>query len=181
MTEGLWLPPGPIRRAYEGENVPLVSPVGPGTASGLLAMGIAAAAGAVPARGAQFLRIDPTTGGLITSGGGGGGGGTPIAGLITLAIEASAAGPNVLIPAPGPGLRIRIYHVDYLTEATVSVRLLSGATNLTGLYAWLGQGAYAFDAPGAIAPWELGVAEAFIANLSLAVGIDGTVTYTVGA
>src|SRR3989304_141923 len=42
-------------------------------------------------------------------------------------IEASLNGNNTIIAAPGVGVRIRIYHFNFLTRAAVNVRLLSGA------------------------------------------------------
>lgn len=94
-------------------------------------------------------------------------------------IEAAAAGDNTIIAAPGAGKRILLYHYNFLTRAAVNARLLSGAASVSGLYNFGANSGFAFDAPGGIAPTPLGVNEAFVINLSAAVGIDGYVLYLV--
>lgn len=93
-------------------------------------------------------------------------------------IEASSAGNNTIIAAPGNGFRLVIWHFNFLTRGAVNIRLLSGATELSGLYNFGDDMGMAFDASGTGGPIPCGNNEAFIINLSGAVAIDGFVLYS---
>jgi len=98
--------------------------------------------------------------------------------LLRVKIEAAGVGDNTIIAAPGVGMRLRLFHFNFLTRAAVNVRLLSGGNDISGLYNFLGNSGFAFDSAGGLYPTILGENEAFIINLSGAVGIDGYVLYT---
>ena len=114
----------------------------------------------------------------------GGGGGTTSSSspeIITtgtiLALSCSTIGDNTIIAAPGAGLRLRIYHIDWITAGAVTVIMRSAATALSGSYVFPDIGGYAFD--GATSgPIRCGTNEAFIINLSAGVALGGMIIYT---
>ena len=98
--------------------------------------------------------------------------------LITTTIEDAASGDNTIIAAPGTGLRIAIVHFNFIARGDVNVRLLSDAVQKSGLYNVLANQGFSFDG-GIYAPLLMELNDAFIINLSAAVGIDGFVTHYV--
>jgi len=174
------LPGGPLTRTFEAGVIPAAA--APTTPSGSLPMGVfSAAPTALTERQASWFRLDASRQLMVA------GSFTPTPptpsslALLNAPIEASGAGDNILIAAPGAGLRIYVFQLVFLTRNAVNVRLRSAATNLTGLLSYLTQGQFAVDGPGDRPIYALGVSEALIANLSAAVGIDGSIAYTVAA
>lgn len=156
---------GPITRVFDGGLVP-TDP----TPAGHLAFGRTAGDVAYP------IEVDASGAVVVTT--------TPSVVTSTLeraVIEINTMGSNEIIAAPGAGQRIIIYSLNYLTRAAVDVRLLSGATPISGLYVYqlaTGNG-FAFD--GTIGGLPLDENEAFNIDLSAAVGVDGFVLYGVAS
>lgn len=156
-------PTGPISRVQDNEEVPAL-PV----AAGYLAFGRTAGGIARP------IEVD-NNGAVVTTGSL-----TPSSVLTELPLEIATMGDNTIIAAPGVGNRIIIYHINYLTRGAVNVRLLSGANDLSGLYTWQNAqgGGFAFDG-SSVGGLPLNENEAFVINLSAAVGIDGFILYSI--
>lgn len=154
-------PTGPISRVQDNEEVPAL-PV----AAGYLAFGRTAGGIARP------IEVD-NNGAVVTTV-------TPSSVLTELPLEIATMGDNTIIAAPGAGNRIIIYHINYLTRGAVNVRLLSGANDLSGLYTWQNAqgGGFAFDG-SSVGGLPLNENEAFVINLSAAVGIDGFILYSI--
>ena len=110
------------------------------------------------------------------------GGSTPTTTVecIPLPLSINTIGDNTVIAAPGAGNSLRIYHIDYVTGAAVSVIMRSGATALSGTYPFPDIASYAFDA-GNSGPIICGDNEAFIINLSAGVSLGGMILYTAAA
>lgn len=152
-------PTGPISRVLDGIAVP-TDPV----AAGHLAFGRTSGDIAHP------IEVDDAGAVVVTA---------TSSILDRAVIEINTAGSNEIIAAPGAGLRLVICSLNYLTRAAVDVRLLSGATAISGLYVYqlaTGNG-FAFD--GITGGIVLGVNEAFNISLSANVGVDGFVLYGV--
>lgn len=154
---------GPITRVFDGGEVP-TNPV----PAGFLAFGRDSSGEARP------IEVDANGAVVVT------GTVTPSNVLTELPLEISTSGDNTVIAAPGAGNRIIIYHINYLTRGAVNVRLLSGANDLSGLYTWQSAqgGGFAFDG-STVGGLPLNENEAFIINLSAAVGIDGFILYAI--
>lgn len=105
--------------------------------------------------------------------------GNRIRNVLDANIEAAANGDNTIIAAPGAGLRLRLLHFNFTARAAVNARLKSAATSRSGLYNLVAGGSVSFDAPGGIHTKDMATNEAFVINLSAAVGIDGFVLYFV--
>lgn len=155
-------PTGPISRVLDGIAVP-TDPV----AAGHLAFGRTSGDIAHP------IEVDDAGAVVVTAT-------SSVTSVLDRAvIEINTAGSNEIIAAPGAGLRLVIYSLNYLTRAAVDVRLLSGATAISGLYVYqlaTGNG-FAFD--GTTGGIVLGVNEAFNISLSANVGVDGFALYGV--
>lgn len=156
-------PTGPISRVQDNQSVPAL-PV----AAGYLAFGRTSGGIARP------IEVD-NNGAVVTTGSL-----TPSSVLTELPLEIATSGNNTIIAAPGVGNRIIIYHINYLTRGAVNVRLLSGTNDLSGLYTWQNAqgGGFAFDG-SSVGGLPLNENEAFVINLSTAVGIDGFILYSI--
>ena len=176
-----WAPDGQVFRGFELELVPpKAAPLVP---SGQLTMGVARADAVIAARTANFLPLDPLNGRLAVSSGAAPAPPGPAAGALQAVISAGLLGVNTVIPAPAAGNRIRLFHFNFLSRNAAPfmlVTLRSGATALSGAYRFAGVGGLSFDAPGGFFPLTLGLAEAFVLDLSVAVELDGFAIYTVG-
>lgn len=102
--------------------------------------------------------------------------GTRVSNIQTTTIEDASSGNNTIIAAPGAGLRTVILHFNFVCRAAVNVRLLSDAVQKSGLYNFAANQGLAFDG-GIVAPLLMEPNDAFIINLSAAVGIDGFVIH----
>jgi len=91
-------------------------------------------------------------------------------------IEVSASGDNQIIAAPGVGARIQIVHLSFIVRDIVNVRLLSDAVQLSGLWNFEAGMGYTFDASDGFTLF-CQENDAFIINLSAAIGIDGLVCF----
>ncbi len=96
-------------------------------------------------------------------------------------ISFNAAGDNTIIAAPGAGLRIRVYGLEFGPIAGASdLTKKSAATALTGAQNFPANGGEILDRGNF--PWyTCGLNEAFIINSSAAVNVGGRVWYTVAA
>lgn len=177
MSNGLWLPSGPITRAFELELIE--AKIAGRVPSGLLSMAVARADAPLAARTAQFIPLDTTTGRLACSA-------TVVppsaATVLNAPVEVAAAGDNAVIAA-SPGNRIYVLNYELLTRGNVSVRFKSGvgggASNLSGQFT---------PAPGTLqmqlsftaapmAVYYTAVGEALNIFLGAAVAIDGFLVY----
>ena len=95
----------------------------------------------------------------------------------TTPLSISTIGDNTVIAAPGAGLSLRIYHLDYVTAGAVTVIMRSAATALSGSYVFPDIASYAFDAASS-GPIICGDNEAFVINLSAGVALGGMILYT---
>ncbi len=92
-------------------------------------------------------------------------------------INFNAAGDTSLIAAPGAGLRLRIYGLEFLTAGATNIIVKSAATVLVGEQDFGANSGKILD-PIAFPRYTCGVNEAFIFNCSAAVQIGGRIYYT---
>lgn len=95
-------------------------------------------------------------------------------GILKAVISAVAAGDNTIIAASA-GVKHKIVKLIFIVAGTVSVILKSGANAMSGAMPFINTGGLGFD--GDFYPLECGTNEAFIINLSAAVGVYGFAIY----
>ena len=95
-----------------------------------------------------------------------------------LKIEAALINDNIIIASPLGGVRIYIWHFNFLTRGIVNIRMFSNLTELSGLYNFGSGTGMAFDSTVSGGPLVCGVDEDFIMNFSAATAIDGFVLYS---
>ena len=105
---------------------------------------------------------------------------TNVLNVLTEQVNDALSGDNTVIAAPGAGLRLLLWHLDFVVAAAVNVTLKSGAgTSLSGAYPFQAAGgSFSQDYP-AHAPLAMGTNLAFIINLSGAVSLQGLMIYTI--
>jgi hypothetical protein len=96
----------------------------------------------------------------------------------TAVVSAAASGDNTIIAAV-TGAPIKVWKIAFTTAAAVNVVFKTGTTALSGAYVFGGNGSLVLYYDGS--PHYIALpGSAFVINLSGAVGIAGTVWYTVG-
>lgn len=98
----------------------------------------------------------------------------------TSVIEISASGDNTIVAAPTTG-HLEIDTVVFVTAGSVNVRLKDGAsTNKSGAMTFGTNGTFAYDrASTENAAIECADGNAFVINLSAAVGVNGICAWRV--
>ncbi|MGE3341493.1 MAG: hypothetical protein AB7J46_06390 [Candidatus Altimarinota bacterium] len=95
--------------------------------------------------------------------------------LTTAAVSASSSGDNTLVSATA-SQTTRVFRLYLVAAAAVSIKLISGATDLTGVIPLTANGALCLEFEGA-PHFVTGTNEAFILNLSSAVAVTGWIGY----
>lgn len=95
-------------------------------------------------------------------------------------VNASTSGDNTIVAASA-GNPIKVWKIMFTNAAAVNVTYKNGAsTNLSGAMIYGTAGATVLDGPEGFPLFACTVGNAFIINLSGAVGIAGTVWYSLG-
>lgn len=96
--------------------------------------------------------------------------------LTQASISAASSGDNTLVSATA-AQTARIFRIVLVASGAVSIKFKTGSTDLTGAMSLVSGGAIVLDMQSD--PWFVtGTNEAFIANLSAAVQISGSIWYT---